>query len=229
MASLGDLAQDAATTPRAKAPTPLAVADNSDDSSIDDATEPQVKQGRVIPRPRLKPVDIMLLAAANIKAEPKMIRINAASAPPPNQSGKDMPSPVADSLGTLMEAAAAEDVPTATKGNGSLASEVRNGTAKSVPVIKPMIASAAGSEINWWPQMFLQVDAVIRRDGKPPLIGTQDQDSLPMAANIGGGGSSAFAADVDQQQIATGKEDLATNDSGKGDLDPPGPGVIAQQ
>ena len=227
MASLGDLAQDAATTPRAKAPTPLAVADNSGDSSIDDATEPQVKQGRVIPRPRLKPVDIMLLAAANIKAEPKMIRINAASAPPPNQSGKDMPSPVADSLGTLMEAAAAEDVPTATK--GSLASEVRNGTAKSVPVIKPMIASAAGSEINWWPQMFLQGDAAIRRDGKAPLIGTQDQDSLPKAANIGGGGSSAFAADVDQQQIATGKEDLASNDSGKGDLDPPGPGVVAQQ
>jgi uncharacterized protein YcbK (DUF882 family) len=229
MASLGDLAQDAATTPRAKAPTPLAVADNSDDSSIDDATEPQIKQGRVIPRPRLKPVDIMLLAAANIKAEPKMIRINAASAPPPSQNGKDMPSPVADSLGTLMEAAAAEDVPTTTKGNGSLASEVRNGTAKSVPVIKPMIASAAGSEINWWPQMFLQGDAAIRRDGKPPLIGTQDQDSLPKAANIGGGGSSAFAADVDQQQIATGKEDLASNDSGKGDLDPPGPGVIAQQ
>ncbi len=235
MASLGDLAQDAAQAPKSKSPTPIVVADNSD-GTIDDASEPMVKKGRDIPKPRLKPVDIMLMAAANMKAEPKMIRINAASAPPPGQAGKDNPSPVADSLGTLMEAAAADDSldQQSAKGKGSLATELKNGTAKSVPIIKPMIASAAGSDINWWPQLFLQGDAAIRRDGKPPMIGAQDPDSLPKAANIGGDSSVAYAAGIDQQQIATGKEDLtanvmASNESGKGDLDPLGPGVVAQQ
>ena len=229
MASLSDLARRAANAPLGRAPTPVAVADNSDDSSIDDASEPQVKKGRVVPKPRLKPVEIMIMAAANMTTVSKLVRINAASAPPPNQYGKDRPLPVVTGLGTLMQAAVAEDYSVQTNtGKSSLVAEIRDGTAKSVPVIKPMIASALGAEINWWPQLFLQADASIRRDGQPPLIGTQDQDSLPKAANIGGDSSSAYAAEIDTQQVAAGKEDLSVNESGKGDLDPLGPGVMVQ-
>jgi len=227
MASLGDLAQDAASTPKPKLmkpPVAVAVADAGD--SADEVAVPDavVKQGRVIPKPRLKPNEIMLMAAANMKAEPKMIRINAASAPPPSQSGKDVPSPVADSLGTLMQAAA-DDTTEPTKKpatKSSLANELRNGSTKGIPVIKPMIASAGGSDINWWPQLFLQNDAAIRRDGQPPLIGSLDQDSLPKAANISGGnGISAFAADLNQgQHTADGKGDLTVNEEDKGDLTP---------
>jgi uncharacterized protein YcbK (DUF882 family) len=230
MASLGDLAQDAATAPKQKLPKPpiavdvAAADDGTDEADVPDAT---VKQGRVVPKPRLKPNEIMLMAAANMKAEPKMIRINAASAPPPSQTGKDMPSPVADSLGTLMQAAADEGATapaqkSATKTKSSLANELRNGSAKGLPVIRPMIASAGGSDINWWPQLFLQNDAAIRRDGQPPLIGSLDQDAMPKAANIGtGNGASAFAADLNQaQHTAEGKGDLTVNEEDKVDLDP---------
>jgi len=229
MASLGDLAQDAATTPKpklAKPPVAVDVADEGDSADSVDVPDATVKQGRVVPKPRLKPNEIMLMAAANMKAEPKMIRINAASAPPPSQTGKDVPSPVADSLGTLMQAAADDTSDPTQKPSGkaksSLANELRNGSAKGIPVIKPMIASAGGSDINWWPQLFLQGDATIRRDGQPPLIGSLDPDSLPKAANIGGGdGSSAYAADISQpQQTAEGKGDLTVNEADKGDLGP---------
>ncbi len=216
MASLGDLSLDAAIVPKPKAaaakPTPVVVADNSDDSADTEADVPdaQVTQGKVVPKPRLKPVDIMLMAAANMK----VIRINAASAPPPNQTGVDTPSPVADSLGTIMQAAA-EDVTPVQRPNklakSSLPVALRS---KGIPVIKPMIASVAGSDINWWPQLFLQGDAAIRRDGAPSIIGSNVDDRLPIAANLD------QLADSQTQESAEGKGDLLTvNREDKGDLE----------
>ena len=216
MATLGDLSLDAAIAPKPKAaaakPTPVVVADNADNSSDPEANVPdaQVAQGKVVPKPRLKPVDIMLMAAANMK----VIRINAASAPPPNQSGIDTPSPVADSLGTIMQAAA-DDETLVQRPNklakSSLPAVLRS---KGIPVIKPMIASAAGSEINWWPQLFLQGDAAIRRDGAPSIIGSSVDDRLPTAANLD------QLADNQTQQSAEGKGDLLTvNREDKGDLE----------
>ena len=224
MASLGDLSQDAATVPKAKViPQQVAAADQADvaDGDTADAStvDAKVNKGRVVPKPRAKPIEVMLMAAANMKAAPQMIRINAASAPPPSQTGRDVPSPVADSLGTLMEAVAVGDVPEQ-KGKSSLANDLKNGTVKGPGVIKPMIASAAG-DINWWPQLFLRDEAAVRRDGQPPLIGTLDQDALPKAAIINGtgGGSSAFAADLsDIQHTAEGKGDLVVNEEDKVDL-----------
>ncbi|MDE2384533.1 MAG: DUF882 domain-containing protein [Alphaproteobacteria bacterium] len=219
MASLGDLAQDASQNPKAKAAKAAIVADAGDEGDGADAPDATVTQGRVVPKPRLKPVEIMLMAAANMKAEPKMIRINAASAPPPSQTGKDLPSPVADSLGTLMQAAAEDTTiqKPLTKGKSSLATELRNGNAKGVPVIKPMIASAGGSDINWWPQLFLQNDAAIRRDGQPPLIGAVDQDALPKAAKLDGTVATG-AMDQEPQHAAEGKGDLMVNEQDKVDL-----------
>ena len=226
MASLSDLARDASQAPKEKSARPVIVADAAANTNGEVSTpDAIVKTGRVVPTPRLKPVEIMLMAAANMNTEPHLIRINAASAPPPSQSGKDAPSPLADSLGSLMQAAGVDDTAANTpnvKLKSSLAAELRNGSAKGVPLIKPMIASAGGSDINWWPQLFLQKDAVIRRDGRPPLIGEPAQDSMPIAANPGGGdGLSAFADDLSQdQRSAEGKGDLLVNEKAKSDLEP---------
>ncbi len=200
-ATLGDLAQDAATPVKAaKQPTPVA-------ETADASTAPEVRHGLPIPKPRLKPVEVMLMAAANIKTDQKLIRITAASAPPPNQFGKDQPSPVADSLGTVMAAAADDpslDPAVATPPNGktSLVHDLKNGTATGIPTIKPLIASAGGSDINWWPLLTLNPNAAIRRDGQPALIGTAEE-----------------AAD---QHAADGKQDLQTSAvEGKGSLELP--------
>ena len=216
MASLGDLSQDAANAPPKPklAVSKVVVADNAD-GNADTEADAQVTVGKVVPKPRLKPVDIMLMAAANIK----VFRVNAASGPPPSQTGVDMPSPVADSLGAIMQAAA-EDVTPVQIPNASaksnLSAALRNGTAKGLPVIKPMIASAAGSDINWWPQLLLQGDAAIRRDGQPSLIGSNVDDRLPVAANL----DELASAKSLTQQSAEGKGDLQiVNREGKGDLE----------
>ncbi len=200
-ATLGDLAQDAATPVKAaRQPTPVT-------ETADASQAPDLRRGQPVPKPRLKPVEVMLMAAANIKADQKLIRITAASAPPPSQTGRDQPSPVAGSLGTFM-AAVADDPslePSAVKasnGKTSLVHDLQNGTATGVPTIKPLIASAGGSDINWWPLLSLNPDATIRRDGQPSLIGSADETLA--------------------QRAADGKEDLQTSViEGKGSLEFP--------
>lgn len=187
------------------------------------ANEPQVRHGYPIPRPRLRPPEILLMAAANIKPDPKFIRISAASAGPPNSSGDNKPSQVADSLGTIMEAVSLTEEPvvqvpkTNKKSKTNFAAELRSGTSDDAPVIKPIIASASGTDINWWPQLMLNGEAAIRRDGAPALIGSNDESSLPKAAILGDEGVSSGT-----QTSAEGKGDLLTvNREGKGNLDAP--------
>ncbi|WP_196504350.1 DUF882 domain-containing protein [Aestuariivirga litoralis] len=209
MASLGDLSQDAAATPKAKPAAEVADA------------APDVKTGPTIPKPRERPDAILLAAAANMNTAPKVFLVNAASAPAPSQSGYDIPSPLAnDALSAKMLAVSSDD-PSQAKPKSKLGFK-SGGNAKAV-TIKPMIASAADSDINWWPQLMLRGDAQIRRDGQPPIIGAQPQDSMPVAATldpIGGFGSQAFAADLsDTQRSAEGKGDIqAVNEEDKGDM-----------
>lgn len=215
MASLGDLSQDAAQPPAAPKPK-LAAAPLAADAVADAA--PDVKQDTGVPKPRIKPTEILLAAAANMKTSPQMIRINAASAPPPSQTGHDAPSPLAGSLGTLMQAVSA--APSTADQTNKKALGLMSPAPKAT-MIKPMIASANDSDINWWPQTILRSgDEQIRRNGQPPLIGSQNDNTMPVAANIGGGGNSAYAADnSDMQRTADGKVDLqVVNEEGKGDL-----------
>ncbi len=213
MASLGDLSLDAAApTPKAKLPPPVVAADAEPDAADEDANA-TVKKVRIIPKPRFKPVEVMLLAAANMKTAPQVIRINAASAPPLDQSGK-VTGPAGQGLGVMMEVASIDPVAQKTaSGKGNLGAELRNGTAKGLPVIRPMIASAAGSDIDWWPSMALRSqEENIRRDGQPALLGAVDQDVMPKAATLAQAlrGSGAYAATMaeEQQRSADGKGDL---------------------
>ena len=212
MASLGDLTLDASAppTPKVKPPAPQVAVAETD--AADENVNATVKSGRLIPKPRFKPVEVMLLAAANMKTAPQMIRINAASAPPLDQSGKAV-GPTGQGLGMLMEAAALDPASQkALASKGGLGAELRSGTSKGLPVIKPMIASAAGNDIDWWPTLALRSqEETIRRDGQPVLLGTIDQDVLPRAASLAPEthGSGAYAAALaEEQHAADGKGDL---------------------
>jgi uncharacterized protein YcbK (DUF882 family) len=227
MASMGDLAQDASTAP----PKPrIAVPVKSEmippepvvEAADNGAAEPQVKQGYPIPKPRLKPVEVMLMAAANMKPAPQVFRISAASAPPDNQSGQASSPLGSAALSTLMEQASAEPDPTVKiqtpnkKGKGNFAAELRAGTATEVPVIKPLLASAGGSDINWWPQLSLNPEATIRRDGAPSVIGDNSESPLPLQASLVGEATDPWTS----QKTAEGKGDLVViNRQGKGNLD----------
>ena len=227
MATLGDLAQDAAVAPpkpklaAAAKPEPVPpepVVEAADNG----AAEPQVKQGYPIPKPRLKPVEVMLMAAANMKAAPHLIRIEAASAPPDSQSGRTVSPLSTSALSTLMEQASADpEIITKTqipnkKGKGNFAAEIRNGTATEAPVIKPLLASAGGSDINWWPQLSLNAEAAIRRDGAPSIIGSKTDSALPLEASL----ADESNDNTPGQQTASGKGDLlVVIREGKGSLE----------
>ncbi len=225
MASLGDLALDAAIAPKPKliaAPKPEVTPPEPVVEAADNgAAEPQVKQGYPIPKPRLKPVEVMLMAAAHMKPAPQLIRIEAASAPPDSQSGTVSPLSTS-ALSTLMEQASADpeiisktQIPNK-KAKGNFAAEIRNGTATDAPVIKPLLASAGGSDINWWPQLSLNAEAAIRRDGAPSIIGSKNDSALPLAASL----ADEATDSAPEQQAASGKGDLlVVNRAGKGSLE----------
>jgi uncharacterized protein YcbK (DUF882 family) len=228
MASLGDLALDAAIPPPKPKPAPFAKAQPVPPEPVvveaadNGAAEPQVKQGYPIPKPRLKPVEVMLMAAAHMKPAPQLIRIEAASAPPDSQSGGTVSPLSTSALSTLMEQASnAPEIITKTqlpnkKGKGNFAAEIRNGTATDAPVIKPLLASAGGSDINWWPQLSLNAEAAIRRDGAPSIIGSTNDSALPLAASL----ADEATDHASSQQAASGKGDLlVVNREGKGNLD----------
>ena len=123
-----------------------------------------------------------------------------------------------------MEQASAEPDPTLMmqtpnkKGKGNFAAELRAGTTNDAPMIKPLIASAGGSDINWWPQLALNPEATIRRDGAPSLIGSDTESPLPLQASLSAEQTDAWT----DQQPADGKGDLlVVNREGKGSLEAP--------
>jgi uncharacterized protein YcbK (DUF882 family) len=152
-----------------------------------------VEKGPAIPRPRLKPVEIMLMAAANMKPDPKFVRVTPVSAGPTDQAGVEQPSQLDGSLGTLIEAEGLMDEPTPVKPVKKLA--IAKPAKKSPVVIKPLLASAGGSDINWWPQEILN-------------------DSKLASTNTG-------QDEAGDQSNAEGKGDLVVviDRQGKGDLE----------
>lgn len=172
----------------------------------------EVVKGYPVPKPRPKPIEVLMMAAANMKIEP-------ASAPPPNQVGRS--KPVIASIGTVLvpadsEAAlpvAHEGQITNPEGKGSFADAIRNGTAKHAAIIKPMIAStSSGADINWWPNAkAFDGKQAIRENGAPQ----DDSDGLMSIIQP----SEANAAEPEGQAQAEGKGDMLIIDrSGKGSL-----------
>ena len=183
--------------------------------------DPLVTSGNPIPKPRLKPPGLMLQIPHRATSNSKLTRVIAANAPPPSRVvqlplDRSALSTVYANV-TLQDEARPRTTISNARGKSSFAAEVRRGTANGAPLIKPLLASVGNGDTNWWPTLFLDANSLARRDGTPPLIGTDETSSLPVAANL-----NASAEGVTSLPgSADGKGDLlVVAREGKGDLDP---------
>lgn len=140
----------------------------------------EIVQGYPVPKPRPKPIEVLMMAAANMVIEP-------ASTSPENQIIKSNPSVVADNLGMVEDAETMSDETALAQmsnaaAKGSFADAIRNGTAQGAPLIKPMMASLSSSDINWWPEELLFNPAqTVRQNGAPQDFTTNEISLVPNA------------------------------------------------
>ncbi len=140
----------------------------------------EIVQGYPVPKPRPKPIEVLMMAAANMVIEP-------ASTSPENQIVKSNPSVVADNLGVVEAAETMSDETALAQmsnaaAKGSFADAIRNGTAQDAPLMKPQMASLGGSDINWWPEELLFNPAqTVRQNGAPQDFTTNEISLVPNA------------------------------------------------
>ena len=143
-------------------------------------TSEVVALNNFIPKPRTKPIEVLIMAAANMIIEP-------ASALPSTEVIRTKPSMIAKNIGFVqaLETITEETklpLTSNTEGKGSFADALRDGTAKGAPLIKPLMASADGSDIVWWPEtLIFNPDQTIRRNGAPQAFTTSDNLLIPTA------------------------------------------------
>ena len=213
LAGMSEDASAAPTKPKAKP------AGQTEDMA--DASE-GVSQGYPVPKPRPKPIEVLMMAAVNMKIEP-------ASAPPPDPTARVKPSPVdGNSVGVVVAAGTMAE-PEALESNAaaktSLTDEIENGDAKGIPTIRTITASASGDDLFWWPQQLVFDSAkAVRRDGAPQqfgdsgvaslLPGVSDAQAEPPPPQM-----PRLAVAEMAQAPASGKGDmLVVNRAGKGSL-----------
>jgi hypothetical protein len=160
------------------------------------------------PLPQSKPIEVLLAAASRMRIEP-------ANAPPESQDFAAKPKPVEDNLGAVAAAETLIEEPQLDQvsniaAKSEFAAEIRNGTSQKTPMIKPLLASAASDDVNWWPaRLAYNADAQIRRDGAPQILDdvlaapkTLDQSAL--AAMIVNVASSAKSDMLEVNRAAKG-------------------------
>ena len=181
----------------------------------------EIVQGYPVPKPRPKPIEVLMMAAANMVIEP-------ASAPPDSQTIKSNPSVVADNLG-MVEAAETMSDETAlaqmsnAAAKGSFADAIRDGTAQGAPLMKPQMASLSGSDINWWPEELLFNPAqTVRQNGAPQEFTTNEISLVPNAVAqpvMRTSGTLNAQAGMVLTPVTSGKSDmLVVERAGKGSL-----------
>ena len=170
----------------------------------------------IVPLPREKPIEILMLAAADMHIEP-------ASAPPPRTNYNDNSRPVADSIG-LVEAAEAfiedPDQPVSNRAaKGSFAEALRDGTAEGTPMIKPLSASMASTDLFLSSaELVFNPDQTVRRDGQPQVF-NDDAAEAAKAAMAANQPKRLAVASLVPFTVSSGKGDmLQVNRSSKGSL-----------
>jgi hypothetical protein len=148
-----------------------------------------------------------MMAAVNMKIEP-------ASAPPPDQVARQTASPLAGNSIGMVIAAETMGETSSLESNAaaktSLTDELRNGQSDDVPTIQAMAASTAGSDMYWWPQQLVFDSAkAVRRDGAP------QQFSEAATSGLLPGISDAQAEPLQMQRLAIAEQASA---AGKGDM-----------
>lgn len=165
----------------------------------------------VAPKPRPRPIEVLMLAAANMQIEP-------ASAPVERQNfSEDSISPVRGSLGPVTIASLAyEDLNSVNStAKGSLAT---SGAAVQGTGIRPLSVSYANT--SSLSDLFTNTDAIARRDGAPqPFVHDDEHEIHPLSKED----KSALArlieafmpgSESDEDSKTTGN---GVNRSGKGD------------
>jgi uncharacterized protein YcbK (DUF882 family) len=191
---------------------------------------PEVVEAYPVPLPRPKPIEVLMMAAANMQIEP-------ASAPPKGvqTNFKSRIVDDADSLGAVAGAESMVEEPDVTQtanvsAKGSFADSLRDGTAENVPMIRPLTASAGNDDLFWWPkQLTFSPDQAIRRDGAPQQVVTDDSESVAeMVTPQLSSSSTLMVAQANAapppampsfQVVSTGKSDmLEVNRAAKGGM-----------
>jgi hypothetical protein len=114
---------------------------------------------------------------------------------------------------------------------GSFADALRDGKAKDTPMIKPMLASLDGSDINWWPEQLLFNPAqTVRQNGVPQEFSTNEISLVPNAVAqpvIRSGSTLNAQAGISQSPLTSGKGDmLVVERAGKGSLPATLPAIL---
>lgn len=193
-------------------PAPKAVA------KVDTPAEP------LIPRPRPKPIEVLMLAAANMQIEP-------ASAPVEKPNFAERPVTMQESLGPVnadQHLVGERDLTSNIAAKGSFAMELVSATSKDAPMIRPLAEGATGVT---WQASLMTASRLVRRDGQPqPFGGSESPAQLTEASlappvhviqtRVLSAMAGAAASDADSPTSAgTGKGDrLEVNRSSKRDL-----------
>jgi hypothetical protein len=188
----------------------------------------EVVEAYPVPLPRPKPIEVLMMAAANMQIEP-------ASAPANGVQTNFKSRIVDDSLGAVAGAESMVEEPDVTQtanvsAKGSFADSLRDGTAENVPMIRPLAASAGNDDLFWWPkQLTFSPDQAIRRDGAPQKVVPDDSETIAeMAAPQLSSSNTLMMAEANAatlpaipslQIMSTGKGDmLEVNRSAKGSM-----------
>ena len=188
----------------------------------------EVVEAYPVPLPRPKPIEVLMMAAANMQIEP-------ASAPANGVQTNFKSRIVDDSLGAVAGAESMVEEPDITQtanvsAKGSFADSLRDGTAENVPMIRPLTASASNDDLFWWPkQLTFSPEQAIRRDGAPQEIVPDDSETIAeMAAPQLSSSSTLMMAQANAatppampslQIVSSGKGDmLEVNRSAKGSM-----------
>lgn len=171
-----------------------------------------------VPLPRPKPIEVLMMAAANMKIEP-------AAAPPKDVQTNFKSRFDSESLGVIAGAESMAEEPDVTQtanvsAKGSFADSLRDGTAENVPLIRPLTTASAGNDdLFWWPkQLTFSPDQAIRRDGAPQEVVPDDSETIAeMAAPQLSSSSTLMVAQANAATLPA-IPSLQTVSSGKGDL-----------
>ncbi len=229
---LAGMSADASTAPAKPKSKPEVPGEAVADASAADgnAASEEISKGYPAPKPRPKPIEVLMMAAVNMKIEP-------ASAPPPDQMARHSSQPLeGSSIGVVIAADTMTETSEAgDSGKTSLAEDLMDGEAEGVPTIRTITASTAGDDLFWWPQQIIFDNAkAVRRDGAPQQFAENGlSDLLPGAGEAPAAAQPRMPrlAVAQLGQLSSGKGDLVVvNRAGKSDLQvsPPAMGKTAQ-
>jgi uncharacterized protein YcbK (DUF882 family) len=169
-----------------------------------------------IPKPKLKPKTVQVIAAATQNDE--NVVISPVSGTPEQTWAKKSkrPSQVADAIGTVEAAeslTAIEDAPVTGKTNLDI--DIRSASGDDVVVIKPVLATS--TEPSWLSALYASAEASLRRDGVKPAPAAITSMPVPAILGPDGSGEIEVAAPI----AAEGKGDMVSiNREGKTSLPP---------